>query len=166
MSAVSRRDPLLAELDSMAEQLQRAFGLRVAGGPARGFVPPVDIWETENEIVIEIDVPGVDPQNLSAEIVDNQLVVTGERSPSSDGAVRRYRTERWQGRFVRSFAVPQGIDGDRINAEYRDGVLRLTLPKPEERKPRRISIGHTGESQPIETTASQSGDRTPAGTAG
>src|SRR4051794_30714370 len=100
MNPLSRRDPLLAELDSMAEQLQKAVGLRPAGGAARGFVPPVDIWETESDIVIELDVPGVHPENLSAEVVDTQLVVTGERALSS-GAVRRYRSERWQGRFVR-----------------------------------------------------------------
>jgi HSP20 family protein len=149
---LSQRDPLLAELDAMSEQFQRMFGLRPAGGVQRGFVPPVDIWETEHEVVIELDVPGVKADDLSAEVVEGQLVVTGERA-APDGAVRRYRSERWQGRFVRSFSVPQGIDGDRISAGYTDGVLRLTLPKPEEAKPKRITISGRGEQQAIETHA-------------
>jgi HSP20 family protein len=99
----------------------------------------VDVWETETELVIELDVPGCHPENISAEIVENQLVVTGERS-LADGAVRRYRTERWQGRFVRSFVVPRGLDGDRINAAYNHGVLTIRLPKPEAARPKRIAI--------------------------
>jgi HSP20 family protein len=145
MANLNQRDPLLAELDAMTEQFQRMFGLRPAGGVQRGFVPPVDVWETETEVVIELDVPGVKAEDLSAEVVEGQLIVTGERA-APEGAVRRYRSERWQGRFVRSFGVPTGIDGDRISADYADGVLRLTLPKPEEAKPRRITI--TGQSAP------------------
>ena len=137
----TRRDPLLAELDAMTEQFDRFFGLRPAQGGTRGFVPPVDVWETENEVRIELDVPGCHGENLSAEVVDGQLVVTGEREPTG-GAVRRYRSERWHGRFVRTFAVPAGIDGSTIRADYTDGVLTLTVPKPEAAKPKRISIDH------------------------
>lgn len=140
MSTTSRRDPLFAELDAMTDQFERMFGLRAAPGGQRGFLPACDIWETESDVVIALDAPGLHPENISAEIVDGQLIVTGERSPSGDGVVRRYRTERWQGRFVRSFTVPQGIDGDAISAGYEDGVLVVTLPKPEAAKPKRISI--------------------------
>ena len=150
MANLNQRDPLLAELDAMTEQFQRMFGLRPAGGVQRGFVPPVDVWETETEVVIELDVPGVKGEDLSAEVVEGQLIVTGERA-APEGAVRRYRSERWQGRFVRSFGVPTGIDGDRISADYTDGVLRLTLPKPEEAKPKRITITGKGAPQTIET---------------
>ena len=72
--------------------------------------------------------------------MNGQLVVTGERQPMH-GSVRRYRSERWQGRFVRSFTVPSGIDPDSIAAEYQDGVLAVRLRKPETVKPRRIDIG-------------------------
>jgi HSP20 family protein len=154
MNRISRRDPLLAELDAMSEGFERMFGLRpAAGGGARGWLPAADIYETEDEVVIELDVPGCRHEDLSAEVVDNQLVVTGERQPGQE-AVRRYRSERWQGRFVRSFSVPRGIDGGSITAHYEDGVLRLALPKPQEAKPRRISIEQRGQSEAIETTAS------------
>jgi HSP20 family protein len=140
MSSMSRRDPLFAELDAVSDQFERMFGLRAAPGGQRGFLPACDIWETDGDVVIALDAPGLHPENISAEVVDGQLVVTGERTATSEGVVRRYRTERWQGRFVRSFSVPQGIDGDAISADYQDGVLTVTLPKPEAAKPKRITI--------------------------
>jgi HSP20 family protein len=150
MNSLSRRDPLLAELDAMSEGFERMFGLRAAPGGNRGFLPPVDIWEDEHAVVIELDVPGCNPENLSAEAVEGQLVVTGERAPTS-GAQRRYRSERWQGRFVRSFTLPQNVDGDSIKADYIEGVLTISLPKPEEAKPKRIRIGHKADA--IEASA-------------
>jgi HSP20 family protein len=139
---LTQRDPLLAELDAMTEQFDRMFGVRSASGGPRGFLPATDVYETENEVVIELDVPGVHPENLSAEVVDGQLIVTGERAPS-EGAVRRYRSERWQGRFVRTFSVPRGVDGSAINARYDSGVVHLSLPKAEDAKPRSITISHS-----------------------
>lgn len=140
-TVLSRRDPLLAELDAMTDNFERMFGLRAAPGGNRGFLPPVDIWEDDQQVVIQLDVPGCRLEDLSAEAVDGQLVVTGERTVS-DGATRRYRSERWQGRFVRSFTLPPGVDGGNISADYEDGVLTVTLPKPEEAKPKTIEIGH------------------------
>ena len=138
---LTRRDPLLADFDAMTENFERMFGLRAAPGGNRGFLPPVDIWEDEQQVVIQPDIPGCKLDDLSAEAVDGQLIVSGER-PGSDGAKRRYRSERWQGRFVRSFTLPQGIDGSSIGADYEDGVLTVRLPKPEEAKPKSIEIGH------------------------
>jgi len=140
-TTMNRRDPMLAELDAMTDSFERMFGLRAAPGGNRGFLPPVDIWEDEQQIVIQLDVPGCRLEDLSAEAVDGQLVVTGERA-LGDGAKRRYRSERWQGRFVRSFTLPQGVDGANIRADYEDGVLTVSLPKPEEAKPKAISISH------------------------
>ena len=140
-TTLTRRDPLLADLDAMTDSFERMFGLRAAPGGQRGFLPPVDIWEDDQQVVIQLDVPGCHTDNLSAEAIDGQLVVTGERNVS-EGANRRYRSERWQGRFVRSFTLPQGVDGASITADYEDGVLTVRLPKPEEAKPRAINIGH------------------------
>ncbi len=140
MASRVRADGLLDELDAMGEQISRALGLRPASsGQFRGWVPPVDIWETGEELFIELDAPGCVPENLAAEVIDNQLIVSGERAPGGE-ASRRYRSERWQGRFVRTFVVPPGVDNSTISAEYVDGVLRLRVPKPETAKPRRIAI--------------------------
>jgi HSP20 family protein len=140
-----RGDPLLAELQSMSEEIDRAFGRMGAttfGGRAdRGWLPPADIYETEDDVVIALDVPGCHFENLSVEAVDGQLVVTGERQPT-DGVSRRYRNERWNGRFVRSFTLQPNVRTDDIRAEYTDGVLSVRLKKPEEVKPKRISISH------------------------
>jgi HSP20 family protein len=155
-----RADGLLDDLDAIGEQMSRALGLRAAtNGGARGWLPPVDIWETEEELVIEIDAPGCEAQDLAAEVVDNQLVVSGERS-LTDTAARRYRSERWQGRFVRTFIVPPGVDNASIEAEYLAGVLRLRVPKPEQAKPRRITI--SGDRDVIDVPSTR--ERVEAGT--
>lgn len=145
MTSRVRADGLLDELDAIGEQMSRALGLRAAAnGGARGWLPPVDIWETSDELVIEIDAPGCEAENLAAEVIDNQLVVSGERT-LTDTAARRYRSERWQGRFVRTFLVPPNVDNASIEAEYVAGVLRLRVPKPEQAKPRRIAISSDRE---------------------
>jgi HSP20 family protein len=142
MASRVRADGLLDELDAIGEQMSRALGLRPATtGGARGWLPPVDIWETGDELVIEIDAPGCEAENLAAEVIDNQLVVSGERM-LTETAARRYRSERWQGRFVRTFVVPPNVDNASIKAEYVAGVLRLRVPKPEQAKPRRITISN------------------------
>jgi HSP20 family protein len=139
--SVFRGDPLLAELQAMGEDMDRAFGRLLAnqGQSSRGWLPPVDIYETEDDVVIELDVPGCHQENLSVEAVDGQLVITGERQPKEE-ATRRYRSERWTGRFVRSFTLQPNVRGDDVRAEYHDGVLTVHVPKPEETKPKRISI--------------------------
>jgi HSP20 family protein len=140
---ILRGESLLDELDAMTEELSRVAGIRPATGTLRGWLPPVDIWETERELVIELDVPGCRSEDLSAEIVDRRLVVTGERSPAAE-ATRRYRSERWQGRFVRSFTVPDGLGSDAVQASYDAGVLRLRVAKPEQQQPKRIAIASDG----------------------
>jgi HSP20 family protein len=136
-------DPLLAELQSLSEDVDRAFGRMLAspGAGATGWMPPADIYETEDDVVIELDAPGVHSENLSVEAVDGQLVIAGERQPS-DQATRRFRAERWSGKFVRTFALQQGLNTEQVRADYHDGVLTVRLRKPEETKPKRISIQH------------------------
>jgi HSP20 family protein len=144
-------DPLMADLNALTEQFDRAVGRMLAGDQtrSRGWLPAADIFETENEVVIELDVPGLEAENVSAEVVDGQLVVTGERQPSP--AQRFFRNERWSGRFVRTFSLPQSFLADGIRADYRNGVLRLSLAKPEETKPKRIQI--TTEQKAIDAEA-------------
>jgi HSP20 family protein len=135
-----RGDPLLAELQSMGDEMERSLGRMLANqSSGRTWLPPTDIYETEDDIVIELDAPGCHFENLTVEAVDGQLVVAGERQPT-EGATRRYRSERWSGRFVRSFTLAPNIRIDEVNADYHDGVLVLRFHKPEDTKPKRISI--------------------------
>jgi HSP20 family protein len=142
MALTLRSDPLLAELHALGDDMDRMVGRMFATDPARkGWLPPADIYETEDDVVIELDVPGCHFENLSVEAVDGKLVVAGERS-AHEGATRRYRAERWSGRFVRTFTLQPNLGTDAIRAEYTDGVLTVRLRKPDEVKPKRISITH------------------------
>jgi HSP20 family protein len=141
--AVFRGDPLLAELQSMGEDMDRAFGRLLANQSpgARGWLPPADIYETDDDVVIELDAPGCHSENLAVEAIDGQLVIAGGRQPIEQ-ATRRYRSERWSGKFVRSFTLQPNMRSDDVHADYHDGVLTVRLRKPEETKPKRISINH------------------------
>jgi HSP20 family protein len=133
---LSRRDPFLAQFETLVNGLARP------AAAAHTFAPAADVYETETHVVIALDVPGVAAEDLSAEIADGQLVVTGKREPAADVA-RRFRAERWHGSFVRSFRLPEGFAGAEVEASYTDGVLTLSLPKPAEATPKRIDITRT-----------------------
>ena len=103
------------------------------------WTPAVDVYEREGEFVIVLDLPGVAREDLDVGFDENRLTVRGERArDEADGAVRR--GERPAGRFLRSFALPETVEPEGITADYKDGVLRLTLPRRSERQPRRVDI--------------------------
>src|SRR3954468_31423 len=121
MALTLRSDPLLAELHALGDDMDRMVGRMFATAPARrGWLPPADIYETEDDVVIELDAPGIHFENLSVEAVDGQLVIAGERQ-APEQATRRFRTERWTGKFVRSFTLGPNMRTDDINADYHDG---------------------------------------------
>jgi HSP20 family protein len=141
-------DRLLADLMGDDAELWSRLASSQSRSTSQGFVPPVDIYENEDEFVLELDAPGLNSENLSAEVVDGQLVIAGEREPVTD-AQRFFRRERWSGRFVRTFQLGSGITGDSVSADYHNGVLMVKIPKPEETKPKRISIGTSGSRKQI-----------------
>ena|SRR5437867_4130191 len=105
------------------------------------WAPAVDIYEQENNIVIKAELPGVDPKDVDIRLDNNILTIKGERKFDNDVKKENYhRVERAYGVFTRSFTLPSGVDPNGIKAEYKDGVLRLTLPKREEAKPKQIQI--------------------------
>jgi HSP20 family protein len=111
-------------------------------GGSRTWVPSVDVWETDAEVVYAFDLPGIAEDKISVEVEDGALAVSGvrERAQEVQGD-RFYRYERRFGSFERSTALPQGVKEDEIKADYQDGVLEIRVPKPEQAKPRRIQIG-------------------------
>jgi HSP20 family protein len=112
------------------------------GGGSRSWVPSVDVWETENEVVYAFDLPGIPEEKISVEVEDGALTVGGERERTQEvDGDRFYRYERRFGSFTRTIGLPQGIEADAIKADYRDGVLEIRVPKPEQAKPHRIQIG-------------------------
>ena len=107
----------------------------------RPWTPSVDVKETENEIVLLADVPGVDEKNISIKIEDVTLTLKGDRS--FEGAKKGegyHRIERGYGAFVRCFSVPDSVDPEHVAASYKNGVLTVTLPKKEIAKPRTIKV--------------------------
>ena len=107
----------------------------------RPWAPAVDIYETENELVLKADVPDVDLKDIDVRVENQTLTIAGERKfEKQDSAKGYHRIERNYGSFVRSFAVPNTFDTEKIAAGFKNGVLTVTLPKKEAAKPRQIKI--------------------------
>jgi HSP20 family protein len=101
------------------------------------WTPAADVYETESEYEIALDLPGIKRDAVEVDIDDNRLVIKGTRVVESNN---KQRTERPTGKFLRSFTVPGSVDQGRIGAEYRDGVLQITLPKRKEQRAQRVEI--------------------------
>ena len=101
------------------------------------WLPAADIYETETEYTIAVDLPGIARDALEINLDDDKLVLRGERAVETEG---QHRVERPHGRFIRKFGVPASVDQKAIAADYKDGVLRVTLPKRKEPKSRRVEI--------------------------
>jgi HSP20 family protein len=121
---------------------------RFFGEPAsRPWTPPVDIFETENELVLKADVPDVDPKQIGIQLENGTLTLKGERKfeEQKSGHKGFHRIERPYGKFMRAFSLPDTVDGERVRADYKSGVLTVTLPKKEIAKPKTIKIEVSGE---------------------
>jgi HSP20 family protein len=148
------------ELSSLQTEMNRLFNAAFEGqgggnGPARRWTPAMDLLETEDEFVLRADLPGLTESDVNIELEDNVLTVSGERhAEREDKREGFYRMERAYGSFSRSLTLPKGIDPEAVTAAFDRGVLEVRVPKPEQRKPRRISIS-AGEGEPrtLEGTA-------------
>ena len=101
------------------------------------WTPAADVYETETEYEIALDLPGINRNTLEVDIDDNRLVIKGTRVVESNN---KQRTERPTGKFLRSFTVPSSVDQGQVGAEYRDGVLQIRLPKRKEQRAQRVEI--------------------------
>jgi HSP20 family protein len=111
------------------------------GEEACRWCPTVDVSENEKEILVSADLPGVDPQGVEITVKENILTLTGERKAEKEEKDESYhRVERAYGSFTRSFVLPSTVDETKVSADYKDGVLRVHLPKREEVQPRKIVV--------------------------
>ena len=153
--AIVRWEPF-RDLMSLQERMNRLFdeSFRSRAGAGAGheedwalggsWAPAVDIYEHEGNIVLKAEIPGIDPKEVDVRVENNVLTLRGERKIDTEVKRESYhRVERAYGTFSRSFTLPNVVDTEKIKAEYRDGVLRVTLPKREEAKPKQISINVT-----------------------
>ncbi len=142
--AIVRWEPF-REMMALEERLNRLFQQGI--GPVRdqeslqAWAPPVDIYETEKEIVLKADLPDVKAEDVDIRLENNVLTLRGERRFEKDVKEENYyRVERQYGSFSRTFSLPGTVDADKIDARYENGVLHVTLPKREEARPKQIRI--------------------------
>jgi HSP20 family protein len=151
MALLMKPEPFTREVDRLFDAF---FGDQ---GQGRRWVPPMDLVEHDDHFVLKADLPGLAEDDVSIEVQDGTLRISGERKAEHEQREKGwYRVERSFGSFSRSLTLPDGVDPDGISAEFDRGVLQVRIPKPEERKPRRISIT-AGDGTPaaVEGTAQE-----------
>jgi len=131
------------ELENMNRQLSRLLNDSPLGmaGEAGQWVPRVDIRETDDALLIQTELPGIDKKDVQLEVKDGVLMLSGERRYEKDIKEENvHRVERAYGNFSRSFSLPTNVDADKVSARMKDGVLKVQLPKRESAKPKTINI--------------------------
>jgi HSP20 family protein len=164
MRAMNRWEQPLHGATTLQDQINRMFseGVGHAGQESNltPWAPAVDIYETENELVIKADLPDVNPQNLDIRVENNILTIRGERKFESKVNEDNYlRVERAYGSFSRSFSLANSVKTDAIKADYQNGVLTLSLPKREEAKPKQIKVTVGTHAVGTHTMAAAAGTR-------
>jgi HSP20 family protein len=143
MTTLVRWEPF-RDIAQMQSEMGRLFDglLEGRGRATQSWVPALDVWETETDVVYAFDLPGLSEDEISIEVADDTLTVTGERRRATEEQGDRFfRFERRYGSFSRAVGLPASVDDSKIVAGYKDGVLEVRVPKPEEAKPRRIQLG-------------------------
>ena len=140
--AILKWDPF-KELQALQERIDKLFEESMRGreiAPA-AWTPAVDIYETDDAIILEAELPGMNEKDIEVKIEDNVLTIRGERKFEEERKEENYyRMERFYGTFQRSFTLPSNVDTDKVKAEYKKGILKVTLPKKEQAKPKQIKI--------------------------
>ena len=139
-----RWDPVRDLASMEIDRLNNMFTNFIGGeGFTRNWMPPVDIYETDNhEVVIKAELPEMKREDISVTFENNVLTLKGERKYENEMPRDRFqRFERFYGTFSRSFTLPATVDATKISAAYKDGVLTVRLPQREEAKPKQITIG-------------------------
>jgi HSP20 family protein len=145
MTVITRWDPF-RELTSLQDRMNRLFRDSFSDGREEAlantsFAPAVDVYEDEHSVALKIEVPGIDEKDIDVRIENNTLTVHGERKFEKEEKEENYRRiERQYGSFTRTFTLPTTVDGDKVSANYEKGVLKITLPKKAEAKPKQIKV--------------------------
>ena len=154
---------LLMKPEPFSSEINRLFNTLFDDGRVQQrWIPAMDLVESEDHFVLRADLPGLGEDDVNVEIRDNTLTISGERKSEYERKESGwYRVERLTGAFSRSLALPEGINPDGVAAEFDKGVLEVRIPKPEQRKPRRVQIraahGSNGNGRPaaVEGTATE-----------
>jgi HSP20 family protein len=148
------------ELGTIQNEMNRLFNTFFDGpnpatsGVYRRWIPAMDLVETENDFVLRADLPGLSESDVKIEVEDNVLTVSGERKAEHEERKDGYvRIERSSGSFRRTLTLPEGVDPEAVKANFDRGVLEIHVPKPEQRKPRKVAINVSSVPTTIEASA-------------
>lgn len=156
------------ELQSIQSEMNRLFntffepsaGGNGGGAPLRRWSPAMDLVETDDHFVLRADLPGVSEDDVKIELEDNVLTLSGERKAAhQESKEGYYRVERAYGSFSRTLTLPEGVNADSISANFDRGVLEVRIPKPEQRKPRKVEISVSGGQPTIEASEKQAEEK-------
>jgi HSP20 family protein len=144
MATIARLEPFRG-LSTLQDQFNRLFNEqfrnRTEESAWTSWAPAVDIYETPNELVVKADLPDVNEKDIDVRVENNLLTIRGERKFEKSVSEENFlRVERTYGSFSRSFSLPNTVNAEKIGAEYKNGVLTVTLPKREESKPRQVKV--------------------------
>src|SRR5260221_6344480 len=158
MTLITRYDPF-REFATLQDRMNRL--LRAPRGPegqdeslrTTAFAPPVDVYEDEQNITLKIEVPGINEKDIDVRIENNTLTVHGERKIEKEEKEENYRrVERQYGSFTRNFTLPTTVDSEKVSATYDKGVLKISLPKKAEAKPKQVKV-NVGSEKALEGKA-------------
>jgi HSP20 family protein len=160
MTVLTRWEPF-REFSTLQDRMNRLF--RETQGSSSdesltssNFAPAVDVYEDEHNVTLKIEVPGIDEKDIDVRIENNTLTVHGERKIEKEEKEENYRrVERQYGSFTRTFNLPPTVDTEKVQADYDKGVLKITLPKKAEAKPKQIkvNVGQSAGQKTIESKA-------------
>jgi HSP20 family protein len=152
MTLITRLDPF-REFVTIQDRMNRLFRDSYGNNEGReeslnntSFAPPVDVYEDEHNVVLKIEVPGIDEKDIDVRIGNNTMTVHGERKFEQEEKEENYRrVERQYGSFTRTFTLPQTVDQENVQADYDKGVLKIKLSKKAEAKPKQIKVNVGGQ---------------------
>lgn len=134
----------MSEFDRLRDEINRLFDFdawpETTGLFDRSFSPSLDVVEGDDDFVVSVDLPGVSEKDIDITVANNVLTIRGEKKGENEEKGTYYRKETWSGSFQRTISLPNTVDADKVDANMKNGVLSVRLPKREEAKPKRISI--------------------------
>ena len=161
MTVLTRFEPF-REFSTLQDRINRVFRESAATQDdsltTSSFAPAVDVYEDEHKVTLKIEVPGIDEKDIDVRVENNTLTVHGERKIEKEEKEENYRrVERQYGSFTRTFTLPQTVDTENVSATYEKGVLKISLPKKAEAKPKQIKVNVGGTKAENEKTLEAKG---------
>ena len=128
-------DRLLREMNDVFSSLEHSKNRQI-----RKDFPLINMWGNENEVILEAELPGIDPEKLNIHALEDMISIEGKRDEDIEKEMNFHRQERRMGSFKRVFQLPYQVEPEKVEAKYEKGILRITLPRSEENKPKKISV--------------------------